>query len=297
MNESSRKRQLSYFRQAMKLQEAANGVVVQRVMANDLRRLLYDPDPEDMVASALTSERLRRTFQHCDVELGKDALRSSLEGIVTEAADDRKNGVNGEGCALLVWRMERSSSPSSAGGHFSKPELVGLATLFRMKDTSTFTTTEEDFAVKSHFQKLLPYVDGQNANTVNAGKRWEPEWDVKSKYMYIDVMCSRQKGVGRLLVLHAYRYAVLKRTKGVLALSYSKRKVDKNKQPASYKIFNDMDFETIVSNAQYKNQMYGHWVVKSTHRVSFTGMIEHIESLCTRGSYKDSRTRVWRCPS
>ena len=116
--------------------------------------------------------------------------------------------------------------------------------------------------------------------------------------MYLDVVCSKQKGVGRLLILHAYRYAIIKKTKGLVALSFSKRALTGNHQPASYKIFQELGFDTVIRNTNYSVRMYGHWVAKSTSNIDFSGIIDSIGEICTRSGYTNatSHKKVWRCP-
>jgi hypothetical protein len=283
-------KQMSLFRQILRLQEAVNGVFVQRIMANDLRRLLNAPADDDPVADALGD--VSRIFQRCTRELGPvdgEAVRSSLESIVAESADDRSKGENGEGCVLLVWKMDHRG-----GGRFDKAKLVGIATLFRFKGCDNFTTLPRSFRSSAHHNVLVPYLKGWNKHTINADRTFPTGF--KPKYMYIDVMCSTQPGVGRLLVLHAYRYALMKKTKGLLALSFTKHSTV---PPASYKLFQDLGFTTIVRNTNYDVAgMYGHWVAKSTHMITFSGVIEELSELCTRSGYTE-RTRdslVWRCP-
>lgn len=291
------KKKMTFFRQILRFQEAVNGVFVQRIMANDLKRLLENPQDDDPVASALGD--LDQTFRYCTNELGGDqAVLSSVESIVAEAADDKSNGENGEGCVLLVWKIKHLGS-----NNFSEAELVGIATLFRMKSAYNFSTLPSNFKVEqgqanTQWNTLLPYFRGQNKDTINDGKTFPPGLGIKAKYMYIDVMCSKQKGVGKLLVLHAYRYAIMKKTKGLLALSFSKRAMKAQQQPASYKIFGDLGFTTIIRNANYTNAIYGHWVSKSTLPITFEGIINELGNVCTRSGYTE-RTQdnlIWRCP-
>ena len=59
------------------------------------------------------------------------------------------------------------------------------------------------------------------------------------KYLYIDAMCSKSPGVGRLLVLHAYNMALMQKREGMIGLSYSSRR---NSVPESKKIFETLGF-------------------------------------------------------
>ena len=291
------KKKMSFFRQILRFQESVNGVFVQRIMANDLKRLLENPQDDDPVADALGD--LDETFRYCTNELGGDqAVLASVESIVAETADDKSNGENGEGCVLLVWKIKHLG-----GNNFSEAELVGIATLFRMKSAYNFSTLPSSFKVEqgqanTQWNTLLPYFKGQYRDTINAGRTFPAGLGIKAKYMYIDVMCSKQRGVGKLLVLHAYRYAIMKKTKGLLALSFSKRALKGQRQPASYKIFEDLGFTTIIPNVDYTTGMYGHWVAKSTLPITFKGIIDELGNVCTRSGYTE-RTQndlIWRCP-
>lgn len=293
-DEEEHRKKMSFFRQILRFQEAVNGVFVQRIMANDLRRLLDDPDSDDPVAQALS--QLDTIFRHCTTELGPadgGAVSSSVETVVEETRDDKANGENGEGCVLLVWKMEHTD-----GKHFAEPELVGIATLFRMKATAGFSTDSGSFNSPHQYSVLTPYFRGQNTHTVNEGRSFPDGLGIKGKYMYLDVVCSKQKGIGRLLILHAYRYAIMKKTKGLLALSFSKRALNAQRSPASYKIFQELGFETIIRNTNYRTAMYGHWVAKSTHNITFKGVIESLGDVCTRSGYTSATSNklMWRCP-
>ena len=70
LNEQAHKKKMSIFKQILNIQENLNGVFVQRIMANDVKRLLADPDAEDPVADALSN--LGQIFRHCTDELGGD---------------------------------------------------------------------------------------------------------------------------------------------------------------------------------------------------------------------------------
>lgn len=259
----------------------ANGVLVQRIMANDLRRLL-DPNSDDPLAEYLAD--VDSIFEDCNNDLGDGAVASALEAIVEEAREDKREGENGEGCVLLAWKMD---DPTGAGDM----ELVGIATLFRMKATPSFSTHREMFAKQAEYNRLVPFFEGRNN-----GAAFPAGLGIKAKYMYLDVLCSKQRGVGTLLILHAYRYAILRKTKGLVALSFSKRPIA-NRPPQSYKIFEKLGFETVVRNTDYTVRMYGHWVAKSTQLIDFEGILEQIGQICTRPGYTDatSHKRIFRC--
>ena len=282
-------KKMSLFRQALRMHESLNGVFVQRIMANDVKRLLTNPSDDDPVADALAN--LDTLFSHCTNELGPPgggAVTSSVESIVAEAAADKALGINGEGCILLAWKLSRVPQQT---------ELVGIATLHRMKSTDSFSTLPSSFRSAAHYQTLVPYFQGHNAQTVNDGLVFPAGLGIKAKYMYLDVLCSKQRGIGRLLALHAYRYALLKKTKGLVALSFSKRPLTGGRQPASYKLFQDLGFSTIVRNTNYDVAgMYGHWVAKSAHAITFAGLLDQVARICSREGYTDPDTRVWRCP-
>ena len=252
------------FRQALRFQEIASGVFVQRVPVRYLKKLYQDPSEEDdPVVTALRG--LDEVFKGCrdkDVDMA-----SSVEAILDEHERDRNTG----GAILMAWSMRFDHSSKT----METPTLVGLATLSTFEFTGNYSTDAKSMS-KEDTTRLKPFTGG--------------------KWMYIDALCSTQPGVGRLLVLHAYNYAIAQKKQGLIALSYSARR---SAVPESKRIFSQLGFETVIPQANFTVQMYGTWFAKSTSGIDLSGMAEDGVRVCTRTGMTErtSNTLMWRCPS
>ena len=112
--------------------------------------------------------------------------------------------------------------------------------------------------------------------------------------VWLDALCSTLPGVGRLLVMHAYAYSIAQKKAGLIALSYSRRR---NAVPESKGIFQKLNFETVIENANFKTQMYGTWYARKTSEVDLDGMAHEAIRVFTRKGITN-RTRdslLWRC--
>lgn len=283
LRSQSPSRKMSIFNKALRFQEAAAGVVVQRVPGSYLRRILkplleaeergervedpleYCPDPHDPLVHGIYS--MNTVFADCKQK--KVDMLSSAESIAKEF---EIHGAKGYACLLLMWK----TTFDAQARRLRDPVLVGAATLHKFKRTPTFSTNGAS---------LSP----QDDNTLNAYFR--------RNLLYIDAMCSTSAGVGRLLVLHAYRYALTKKCTGLISLSYSFRSKAK---PESKKIFEALEFQPIIPRASFQvRNMYGTWFYKGMDPVSFAGVLEKGIALCTRTGFtaNTAETLVWRCPN
>ena len=278
-------KRLHIFKQSLKFQESAAGVVIQRVSGADLKRIMAPllaaranatvrdpmdvcPDPKDPLVHAIYS--MDTIFAGC-LRKGVDML-SSVEAIASEYAVD---GTKGNGCLILAWR----TTFDSAARRLMDPELVGAMTLYKFKPTPNFSTDAR--SLSDHDHAILKPLFGVNA-------------------IYIDCMCAKGGGgVGKLLALHACRYAITKKAKAIVALSYSQKKLKPGTKPESYKIFHDLGFEHLIETANYTTTIYGTWFVTTLEDLSFKGILTRGIELCTRrGLSPKTRDRlVWRCPA
>lgn len=253
------RRKLQIFRNAMRFQEIASGVFVQRIPARYLGRLLSGEDDDPVVK---TLQRLDDIFAQCKAK--KVDMASSVEAILDEYDTDRKCG----GAVLLAWSMRFDAAQQV----MQTPELVGLATVSSFRFSSNFTTDEQSLSPPDA-QRLRPY------------RNW----------MYIDALCSLRPGVGRLLVLHAYHYAIAQKRPGLIALAFSARERD---VPESHRIFSKLGFEAIIPRANFQVRLYGTWFAKPTSEIGLAGMAEGAVRVCTRTGFteKTADTLIWRCP-
>lgn len=251
------KRKQSLFKQALRAYEASLGVWVQKVPSNYLARLLVTKDTRDPVYVALRD--LNRNFPGCvekDVDMG-----GCVESLLLEYAEDKK----GDGCALIAWAQEYPNAPKA----------VGILTLHNFIRSDNFKTTS-DYIGTRDYATLTPYYG--------------------NRYVYIDCMCSTKKGVGRLLLNSALKYAISKKKTGVIALAFKQRA---SGTPESAPAFDKCGFTKLIPTANYRVQMYGTWYVKKVADISLDGIDERAFNVCTRTGFtpRTADNLIWRCPA
>lgn len=249
-------RKVAIFSRSLELMNTAAGIWIQKIPASYLKKLMApDANKKDPVVRALQS--LDTIFTSCRKK--KVDMESSVKYIMKEHSNDSR----GHGAVLLAWRM------SFEGNKMKAPDLVGMCTLFNFISSYSFGTEENDME-EQDFRVLSRYFGNNNT--------------------YIDTMCSTQKGVGRLLVLHAYKFALSRKKKGLIALAYSARA---NGVPESKRIFEKLRFSTIIDDAHN----HGTWFYKSTDAVDLAGVAEESVKVCTRRAFTNADSLIWRCPN
>ena len=145
--------------------------------------------------------------------------------------------------------------------------------------------------------EFVPHSDFSTSQDAMSGSNYETLQPLFGNHLLIDTLCSKKKGCGRILTLHCYEWAMRRNYAGLIALSYSKRKLTNSVRPASEKMFRDLGFEAITE-ADFQTAMYGIWFKKRTYD-STEGLNSMILSLCTRAglSKKSAQSLVWRCPN
>jgi hypothetical protein len=290
LSEQTKAKRQKIFKDALQFQESAAGVAIQKVPSAYLARILkpvldardtapnvaaanrikamdYCPDKRDPLIHAIYS--MERTFASA-LTKGVNPL-SSAEGIASEHTFD---GAKGNGCLFLAWKT--SYNPNTR--KLDDPKLVGAMTVYKFKRTVNFSTDAGSVSEK----------DDATLDTFH-----------RSNFIYIDTLVSSSAGVGKLLALHAYRYAIMKKAKGVIALSYSRKRLSGTNKPESYKIFHELGFTHLIENANYKIQMYGTWFATLLDDVApLSGVLDSGIELCTRTGFtkKTEDQLVWRCP-
>ena len=264
------KRRIQILKQSTQLLSVGTGCFVQRISANDLRRLrAADADPSDPAVRALKPRQMNTTFRRC-----RDAsvlINDSINSILQRHDEDRKS----DGAVLLAWSYEFDN----ASKRLKEPQLVGAVTLTRFISHADFSTHNEALTA-GDYNTLQPYFS-------------------RKRYIYLDAMCSTKPGVGRLLVLKAYQYALAKKADGLVALSYTKTR---GATPESKRIFERLGFDTLIETARFKPSylrtynMYGTWFVKKTDARGVSSIAEGGIRVCTRKGYTTD-TLLWRCPA
>lgn len=249
------------FRQSLRFQETASNVFVQKVPVRYLKRLYNDEEhADDPVVQALRN--LDESFAGCKRKAVD--MASSVEAIVSEHVESGSKGF-----ALLAWQLKFDAAQRAIG----PPSLVGLTTLSSFASTPNFSTDTESLSA-GDLTTLRPYMSD----------RW----------LYIDALCSTTSGVGRLLVMHAYNLALQQKQDGVIALSFSRRS---NAVPESKRIFDTLQFETLIPRANFRVQLYGSWVLKRCSAVDLAGISDASFQVCTRTGFtsRTSDRLMWRC--
>ena len=256
------KRKVSIFKQALRFQEVAAGVFVQRVPVQYLARL-YGASADDPVAIALRN--LDTIFAGCKSK--SVDMASSVEAILAEHAEDRKS----HGVVFLAW----ATSFDANARQMTTPTLVGLATVSDFVSTSNYSTDRGSLSTND-YATLSPLFG--------------------NRYSYIDALCSTRPGVGRLLILHAYNYALAQRKAGLVALAFSSRRAT---VPESKRIFSSLGFDVLIPDANFTTRLYGTWDIKRASAVDLSGLAAAAVRVCTRSGLtpKTADSLLWRCPS
>lgn len=275
------KSRLTLFRKLAKTEQQLRGIKIQRLTIPQLEKL-WTNQSDDVVVDGLRN--INTIFDACTIALGgHEAVKSSVETIMNEHKNDKENGRPvGDGCIMLAWVANHL-----AHGVYEH-ELVGIMTMYRFKETEDFSTDATTLK-DTHYNSLLPYFRGQVNETVNMGVPQDyftnpPD----SKYLYIDVLCSKTPGVGNMLLMQAIDFAILRKARGIVALSFSRQQLRQN-VPASFALFQKFGFERLMhenaefykSNGQRISNMHGIWMALSLRKVSFNSFLPETVEICT----------------
>lgn len=308
------KKKIQLFKTSLKFQESAAGVVVQRVLGSYLYRILKplidakekarrddprypDPsddgyDPANDVDPAAVLRKLpekndtlvkaiygfRTTFKDC-FHKGVDILDSAQ----AVAEEYKEHGSQGSACLLIAWKTSFDATTKRT----QAPTVVGAMCCHSFVSTSNFSTDEASLSTS-------------NWNILN-GDRSHGSIETRNYFrrntMYIDTVCSKSGGIGKLLVLHAMRWALMRKCTGLIALSYTPRS---NGVPESKKIFESLQFEKIIPQATFNiANMHGTWFYIQLNSPTFDGILKESFDVCTRRGFSEStkNTLIWRCPN
>lgn len=279
-------RQQQLFKNAVSFADTAAGVKIQRVPASVVARILKPY----MVRKAYAQDpNARPDYGECIGDLSDDlqadplvqviydfenifsaALQKKVdmfESLVTMATLWNQNGSPSQACLIVAWKVEHGAR---------RPVVVGAATVIRAYMHDDLATTQEILSDRD-FEKVQPLL--------------------RAKSLLIDTMSSTQKGVGRVLLLHCIRYAMMRKMTGVLALSYAGWA---SNVPESKKLFEFMEFEKVVTKATFKVQGYhGSWFFLPISKLPLHGIVEKAVRVCARRGLT-AKTRdalIWRCPN
>lgn len=279
-------RQQQLFKNAVSFADTAAGVKIQRVPASVVARILK---PYIVRKAYASNPHARPNYNECIQDLSEDlqadplvkaiynfenifsvALQKKVDmfdSLVTLATLWNQNGSSSQACLILAWKVEHGAR---------RPVIVGAATVIRsyMHDD---LATSQDILSDRDFEKIHPHL--------------------RSKSLLIDTMTSTQKGVGRVLLLHCIRYAMMRKMTGLLALSYSGWT---GRVPESQALFEFMEFEKLVAKATFKVQGYhGAWFFLPITKLPLHGIVEKAVRVCARRGLT-AKTRdalIWRCPN
>jgi len=293
LNSKNLQKKIQLFKNSLKFKESAAGIVVQRVMGVHLHRILKPlidaretnpraspttiletlPDKHDTLVKAIYE--FNKTFKGC-VGKGLDMLESAL----SIAKKYKEDGAEGKGCILIAWKTTFDATTKKT----ETPMVVGAICLHKFVVSPFFSTTSQAM--------------GASDNLILHGERSYSKTIEKRNYfdrntMYIDTMCSKSGGVGKLLVLNAIRWALMRNCTGLIALSYSQQK---NAIPESMKIFEALKFQKIIPMAKFAAEdINGSWFfVELNRHASLDAILKESFDFCIGRGSRD--TLVWRCP-
>lgn len=254
-------KRFAIFRKSLRAYEASLGVFVQTIKSAQLAQLLSDgADRNDPVVKAL--RQLNVHFADCkqqDVDMA---------GCVQSLLLEHQRSKREDGAVMIAW------SQTHDGRALSAMRPVGVVTVHNFVESDNFSTTPEKLSA-SDFATLSRYFG--------------------SSYLYIDCMCSTQRGVGRLLLQSAFAYAIQRKKTGVLALAFAQRA---NSTPQAAAAFDRCKFSKLIPRADFRVRMYGTWYLKLVKDVSLDGLSPDAVAVCTRTglTQRTADSLVWRCP-
>lgn len=299
----TKERQAQLFKQSLRFQESAANVVIQRVTGSYLYRILaplirarteaeangLNPDTinpsqfKPMRGDALVDAiyNLDSIFSDCKRK-GVDML-ASAEGVAMEW---KKDGASGHGCLLLAWKTTFDSSSK----RLRSPQLVGAVALHKFKRTVNFSTDNRSLSDRDG-----SILVGENSMGNNERRNY-----FGRNTMYIDSLCAKdQGGVGKILVLHSIRWAIMRKCTGIIALSYSKHRLKSGTHPESYALFSSFGFEKTIPTANFAVQMYGTWFFQPLDTLNFEKILKESIDICARTGFTEATKNnlIWRCPN
>ena len=227
------------------------------VASHDVDYLVAKNPSNDPLQKALL--QLNDIFSGCiDQSLSvNDSIINMLRLTKTEK--------NLDASIFFAWKLSKE--------HDFTPILIAASSCGLFIQTSKFSTSDANI-MKEDMRKLKPYFDN---------------------YYYIDALCSKHKGAGRILVLHVMEYVLRKKYDGLIGLSFSTKK---NTTPASYSMFILLEFKVLIKNAKFtnENKIYGSWIIKDSKDI-YKGRNKLFEALCTRpGATEKTKLKLsWRC--
>ena len=181
-------------------------------------------------------------------------VSESIKNIRLEHAAHKKD----DGVVFIAWKLDHKTN---------SVEAVGIATLSTLRVTPSFSTDKMGYRDEKALSKYMGYT-------------------------YLDCLCSKQRGVGKLLTLHAFVHSLRQHKKGLVALSYTRHA---DREPQSFQMFKRLGFKTIVKNASFDGveNMHGTWMVRNETDLRPLGISDTVLSTCTRK--KRSGSFTWRC--
>lgn len=256
--DQAQKRQRQLLKNTIQMMTALSGTFVVRLGIADVTRILSDSTDNNDPLKKALTN-MNATFNHEDFE--DIDIDNSIEKLGELSKESKINAA-----VFLAFKMEPKKDPS----------LVGVATAANFISTYDFTTLPKHM-IRNDYTTLTPYFN---------------------EYYYIDVLCSKAKGTGKILVANVYEYACRKNMKGLIALSYASKK---GTQPQSASTFRSLKFDTVIESAQFNpkttQKMHGIWFAKE--KLDFKGFNETLMALCTRTGLtpKTEPHLMWRCPA
>ena len=299
----SESKKLQFLKKSLPLQATSSQVHVIRVTGPEMKKLRNQQESgADPVADAVEAEAVADTFRACTAALDvepeeapNDVVNRSINAVLEQMDEDVKSkkftAAASEAAFFLAFKL--SGKRGQDGSWRPNRKLVGIACAYRAVSSARFDTHRGAFhnsKAQQHMQTLTPFFKGNGGGYPG---------NFKSAYLWVDLFCSNQPGVGKTLMNELYVSAVTRKLKGVLCVAFTPFR---DQTPQSLKLLKELGFETVEERLRYtRRNKNGMLMLKRTYPVDLSGVSDAL--LCTKelttrpkGSPPGSpKQRKWRC--
>lgn len=299
----SESKKVQFLKKSLPLQATASGVHVIRVTGPEMKKLRNKQElGADPVADAVGEEAIADTFRACTAALDvepeeapNDVVNRSINAVLEQMDEDVKSkkftAATSEAAFFLAFKL--GGKRNQDGSWRPNRRLVGIACVYRAVSSARFDTHKGAFhnsKAQQHMQTLNPFFKGTGGGYPA---------NFKSGYLWVDLFCSNQPGVGKTLMNEMYVSAIARKLKGVLCVSFTPFR---DQPPQSLKLLQDLGFEILEPQLRYtRRNKNGVMMLKRTYPADLSGVSDKL--LCTqeltarpKGSPPGSpKQRKWRC--
>lgn len=285
--ESNRKK-AQIFKTSFAMQEKTVRVHVQHVSGSDMLRLRAATEiGDDIVADAVAPQSIAETFAGCNEKYraqgvgghDDDVVNLSIDRVLEQMEEDRKAGRHTRAASqasfFLAWQIDGHRT-SKGKFVYDAPELVGIATAYRMSASERFDTHRQAFH-EDHADRIVsvlrPFVAG-------AGAGHPP--GTKSAYLWLDAVCSDRDGVGKLLVNAVHLHVLKQKLKGIVCVAFSKKR---SAVPEAVPLLEAVGFAKTAELRYRQKGKHGTLMVLKTTPFNISGISDEALEICMRKAY------------